>query len=305
MKTQILDITGGEIKEIETNLFEEPIREDIIYKVVEAEKLWQPYSPKYRSGMNRSASGNVRHVRHSWKTDRGRGLSRIPRKIFWRRGTQFSWEGAIVPSTKGGRRAHPPKGSVNLKKINKKEMKKALLSSLTYTSSIEEIKNKYASLSNKKEEVKLPIIVENKILELGTKDFFSALKKILGDLYEVSVQKKSIRAGKGKLRGRKYKKNAGLLLVIGKNEVKKIKGVDIVKANELIVSDLANNGARLSMFTEKAIKELEEDLLKTRKKEKTEKIKKNNKRKLKKEKVRKKKKKVKKNKEKKNETTNN
>ena len=143
MKTQIIDITGKKTKEIETELFEEPVREDIISKVVEAEKLWQPYSPKYRAGMDRSASGKIRHKRHSWKSSRGRGLSRIPRKIFWRRGTQFSWEGAIIPGTKGGRRAHPPKGSVNLKKINKKEMRKALLSALAYISSADEIKKKY------------------------------------------------------------------------------------------------------------------------------------------------------------------
>jgi len=261
MKTQILDITGKKIKEIETKLFEEPIREDIILQVVEAEKLWQVYSPKYRAGMDRSASGNIRHKRHSWKSDRGRGLSRIPRKIFWRRGTQFSWEGAIIPSVKGGRRAHPPKGKINLKKINKKEMRKALLSALTYISSVDEIKKKYKSIQDGKIEIKFPIIIESKVLELGAKDFFSALKKILGDFYEIAIQKKSIRAGKGTLRGRKYKKNAGLLLVIGKNEKMKIKGVDVVKVNGLLVSDLASNGARLSMFSEGAVKELEDALL--------------------------------------------
>ncbi len=261
MKTEILDINGKKTKEIETKLFEEPVRKDIISKVMEAEKLWQAYSPKYRAGMDRSASGNVRHKRHSWKSDRGRGLSRIPRKIFWRRGTQFSWEGAIIPSAKGGRRAHPPKGKINLKKINKKEMRKALLSALTYISSIDEIKKKYKTLEDKKIEIKFPIIVEDKILGLKAKEFFSVLKKILGDLYGIAIQKKSIRAGKGTLRGRKYKKNAGLLFVVGKDENIKTKGVEVVKVNELIVSDLASNGARLSMFSENAIKELEKTLI--------------------------------------------
>jgi len=35
-------------------------------------------------------------------------------------------------------------------------------------------------------------------------------------LLNIDLQKKSVRAGKGKLRGRKYKSNAGLLLVVGK-----------------------------------------------------------------------------------------
>ena len=143
MKIQILDKEGKKVKEIETKLFEEPIRLDIISKVVEAEKIGQPYSSKFRAGMDRSASGNVTHRRHVWKTDRGRGQSRIPKKTFWRRGTQFSWEGAIVPSTRGGRRAHPPKGSVNLKKINKKEFRKALLSALSYVADNKELKKKY------------------------------------------------------------------------------------------------------------------------------------------------------------------
>lgn len=261
MKIQVLDINGKNTKKIETNLFEELIREDIIYKVVESEKLWQPYSPKYRAGMDRSASGNVKHTRHSWKTDRGHGLSRIPRKIFWRRGNQFSWEGAIIPSARGGRRARPPKGSANLKKINKKEMKKALLSALAYTGSADEIKKKYSSLKNKKIDIRLPIVIEEKILDLKTKEFFKSLKKIFGDLYILVIQKKSKRAGKGKSRGRRYKKNAGLLLIIGKDEKKKIKGIEIVKANQLMVTDLASNGARLSMFTENAIKELEKRLI--------------------------------------------
>jgi large subunit ribosomal protein L4e len=257
MKIQILDINGKKKSEITTKLFEEPIREDIIYKVVEAEKIAHPYSPKFEAGMARSASGALSKRRHVWKSDRGRGLSRIPRKIMWRRGTQFSWVGAIIPSAKGGRRAHPPKGNINLKKINKKELIKGLYSALTYTSSIDEIKKKYSSLSDKEIKISLPIVVEEKFLALNTKDSLASLKKILGNLYDVAIQKKSVRAGIGKLRGRKNKKNAGVLLVLGKNQKMKIKGIESLNVENLVVSDLANNGARLVIFSEKAIKELE------------------------------------------------
>jgi large subunit ribosomal protein L4e len=258
MKIQILDTEGKKTREITTSLFEEPVREDIICKVVEAEKIWQPYASKYRAGMDRSASGLQRKRRHRWKSNRGRGLSRIPRKVMSRRGTQFNWIGAIVPGTRGGRKAHPPKGSVNLKKINKKEFLKALLSALTLTSRAEELQKKYTRLKNKKIDTKLPLVVESKILEFKTKEFFDSLKKILGELYEVGIQKKTTRAGKGKLRGRKYKKNAGLLFVTGKREDLKVKGVEIIKANQLTVSDLASNGARLTLFTENAIQELQQ-----------------------------------------------
>ena len=88
MKIQILNKDGKKVKEIDTLLFEEPIREDIIFKVVEAEKIKQPYSPKFRAGMDRSASGLLRRRRHVWKSSYGRGISRIPRKVNSRRGTQ-------------------------------------------------------------------------------------------------------------------------------------------------------------------------------------------------------------------------
>ncbi len=196
--------------------------------------------------MDRSASGNVRHRRHVWKSHYGRGMSRIPRKAMSRRGTQFSWVGAIVPFARGGRRAHPPKGSTGLVKINRKEAIKALLSSLSYVADNKAIEKKYARIE--KVEGTFPLIVEDKVVELKTKDFLDSLKKILGDLYSVAVQEKSVRAGKGKMRGRKYKKNAGLLVIVGN---------DIIKVNDLSVSDLASSGARLTLFSEKAIGELE------------------------------------------------
>src|SRR3989344_2534786 len=174
MKVNLLDVQGKKIKEITTPLFEEPIREDIIAKVVEAEKIKQPYASKYLAGMNRSASGNIPRRRHVWKSDRGKGMSRLPKKIFWRRGTQFSWEATIVPSAKGGRRAHPPKGHVDLKKINKKEMKKALLSALTYSNYIELLKEKYSTLRDKKIIMQLPIVVEDKIFALKSKERLEA-----------------------------------------------------------------------------------------------------------------------------------
>ena len=257
-KIQILDINGKKKSEITTKLFEEPIREDIIFKVIEAERVWHPNASKFEAGMARSASGIQRKRRKVWKSDRGKGLSRLPRKIMWRRGTQFSWEGAIIPSAKGGRRAHPPKGHINLKKINKKELIKALYSALTYTSSIKELKKKYISLSDKKIETNLPLVIEEKFLTLKTKETLDSLKKILGELHGVAIQKKTIRAGIGKLRGRKNKKNAGVLLLIGKDEKKKIKGIEVVNANNLVVGDLATNGARLVIFSENAIKELED-----------------------------------------------
>ena len=59
------------------------------------------------------------------------------------------------------------------------------------------------------------------------------------------------------MRSRRYKHNAGMLFVIGDKQEKKINGFDVKKVNELEITDLASNGARLVMFTEDAIKDLE------------------------------------------------
>ena len=259
MKAQILNIEGKKKGEIETSIFDSKIREDVIQKVVEAEKVKHPSAPFYLAGKQASASGKLSHTRRKWKTAAGKGLARIPRKIFWRRGTQFYWQGATVSSARGGRRSHPPKvlSMIKQKKINKKEYEKAFLSALALTVSKEKIKEKYKTLENKEIKISLPIIIEDKILDLKTKEFFNSLQKILDNLLEIAIQKKSVRAGKGKMRGRKYKKSAGLLLIVGNEENKRILGVDVIPVFELRVSDLASNGPRLTAYTEEAIKDID------------------------------------------------
>ena len=260
MKINILDSQGNKKKEMDTEIFSGKIREDIVQKVAEVEKIRQPYSPFPLAGKQYSATGKIRHGRRRWKTAAGRGISRVPRKIFWRRGTQFYWEGATVSGTRGGRRAHPPKilGMINTKKINKKEAKLAFLSALAMTGSIEHLKKKYSTLEHKKIEVKLPIVVEESVVKLKTKEFMNSLNKMLGELSELAIQTKKVRHGKGKMRGRKYRKSAGALFIIGKQEEMKLSGIEIKKANELRVKDLVSNGARLTIYTEQAIKDLEE-----------------------------------------------
>ncbi|OGJ21378.1 50S ribosomal protein L4 [Candidatus Pacearchaeota archaeon RBG_13_36_9] len=260
MKIAILDADGKKTKELETPVFDGKIREDIVQKVAEAEKVKQPYSNFPLAGKQYSAAGKIRHGRRRWKTAAGKGISRVPRKIFWRRGTQFYWEGATISGTRGGRRAHPPKilSMINTKKINKKEAKLAFLSALALTGSAEHLRKKYSSLKNQKIETKLPIVVENEVIKLKTKEFLSSMGKILGPAAELAIQKRKVRHGKGKMRGRKYMKSAGALFIIGKGEEMKISGVEIKGANEVRVKDIASNGARLTIYTEKAIKELEE-----------------------------------------------
>ncbi len=262
MKTNILSIEGGKLKEIELpECFSSEIREDLVLKNLEIIKNRQPNSPSPMAGKKQSARGKIRHRRHVWQTHYGRGMSRIPRKVMWSRGTQFSWEGAEIPSAKGGIRAHPPKvlSMINSKKLNKKEKLFAIKSAISATASEKIIRKKYQSLKN--ENVKaIPFVVESKIATLKTKDFLESVKKILGDkIFKTVKRKKTQRAGRGKTRGRKYKKNAGVILVLGNNEKIKSGYFNSTNVKNLSVQDIAGGGiGRLVIYTENSIKDLRE-----------------------------------------------
>jgi large subunit ribosomal protein L4e len=264
MKANIFDIHGKKFKEIELpKIFSAKIREDIVAKVLEGKKIKQPYSPSPMAGNQHSAAGILSHRRHVWKSDRGKGLSRLPRKIMSRRGSQFNWVGATAPHARGGRRAHPPKilKMLNRKKINKKEINLALISALSATASKKKVARKYARIEEK-DIRELPFVVEGKLILLKTKEFLNSMKNILGEkLFEVATKKKTVRAGIGKLRGRKYKQSAGLLVVIGKKEKINSNVFDSANASNLGVVDLAKGGlGRLVVYTEEAIAELKEKL---------------------------------------------
>ena len=103
------------------------------------------------------------------------------------------------------------------------------------------------------------MIVEDYIVKLKTKQFLENLKKIMQETYDISIPKKTVRSGKGKMRGRKYKQNAGVLIVVPKNEKFKINGIDVKQADKVSVLDLAKGGpGRITLYTENAIKQIEE-----------------------------------------------
>jgi large subunit ribosomal protein L4e len=261
MKTQVFDIHGTKIRELESpKFFHAKIREDIVSKILEAMKKNQPYAPSLVAGKQHAAKGKVKHLRHVWRSGYGRGGSRVPRKIFYRRGSQFNWEAAEVPFARGGMRAHPPKviSMINTLKINKKEMKIAMESALSSTANPKEILKRYASLENDKFKVSFPLVLAD-VNVPKTKDLLAGLRAILGnELFEVGIQKRKVRSGKGKLRGRKYKRSAGLIIVTGNDEKLKTNVCDVKSVKELSVKDIAKGGlGRLAIYTENAIKDLE------------------------------------------------
>src|SRR3989344_8167684 len=254
MKATLYDIKGEKTSElILPAIFATRIREDISLKYYESDKFYHPYSPSPYAGRKHSASGTISHRRHEWKGHYGKGISRVPRKAMWRRGEQFYWIGAEVNTARGGRAVHVPKVYYKIPKINMKEQKIAMYSAIASTAKNEFVKKRYARLTNVSGQV--PFVISN-AENIKTKQLIEILKKMLGENYEVALQKKEVRSGKGKMRNRKYKSNAGLLFVKSADEKINLSGVDVVSARDLQIADLYPLG-RLTLYTEKSLAELE------------------------------------------------
>jgi len=248
MKANVLNLKGEVVGEIELPaVFKEEYRPDIIRKAVHAIQSHrrQPYGPNPLSGFD--------HAVENWGP--GYGVARVPRLKTGRRA-------AKVPQAVGGRKAHPPKvQKVWEEKINKKEMKKALKSAIAATAIVDLVKAR-----NHIFEGELPKVVVDDIQSLSkTKDVIDVFKAIgvYADV-ERAKDRKRVRAGKGKMRGRRYVSRKSVLLVVGEDNgilkaAKNLPGVDVVLAKDLNVELLApgTHAGRLTVWTKSAIEHLE------------------------------------------------
>jgi len=265
MKANYFDTTGKKVKSIELpEQFNEQIRPDLIKRAVlavQASKR-QPYGAKPRAGQRYSAVLSRR--RRKYKTSYGHGISRVPRKTLWHRGTQFGWVGAFAPGTVGGRRAHPPKASKDwTQKINIKERRKAIRSALAAVINESLVKERGHLFKE------LPTVIDSKIETLSKTSQVKKLLIKLGLEKELErVSKKKIRAGRGKTRGRKYKKKKGPLIVVSKTcpLIKSginLPGTDICIINNINAEMLApgTTPGRLTLFSQEAIDKLKKQKL--------------------------------------------
>jgi large subunit ribosomal protein L4e len=231
-------------------IFNEEFRPDLIRKAVNAARAnrRQPYGPNPMAGMRHAVS----------TVGKGRGMSRVQRLADGR-------TGAESPPNVGGRRAHPPKPEKNWeKKINKQERKKARFSALHASKEHEMVKLRGHRFSDK---LTLPIVLENKIEDVATtKEIIEMLENVgLWDDILRAKESKHIRAGKGKMRSRKYKKAKSLLIVASKLDsiekgFRNLPGVDVTTPQNLNTELLAPGGdpGRLVIFSESAIDQLRE-----------------------------------------------
>ena len=261
MKVNVVDISKNKVKEMELpSHFNEILRPDLIKRSVLSmqSKKRQPYGAMPEAGKRSSAKLSRR--RRDFKGSYGFGISRVPRKILSGKGSRWNWVGAFAPGTVGGRRAHPPKADKTFeKKINKKEGKKAMRSAIAATMNKEAVKQRGHLIPED-----YPFILDGKFESL---DKTKAVKEILGKLgFEAELKRvevKKIRAGKGKLRGRKYKTKKGPLIIVSSESsiiksAKNIPGVDVIEVKKLNIEALAPGTVpgRASLWTKEAIEKL-------------------------------------------------
>ncbi len=249
MIVNVYDLDGN-VKDQVTlpRVFEFPFRPDLIKKVVRAmqSNSRTPYGHYKLAGMRR--------VGHNWGPNHGR--ARIPRRPDGDRGV-------ILNNMVGGRNVFAPTSDrIWFKKINKKEKLLSKLSALSQTANKEMVKKRGHRF---KEDITLPVIVDDAIENVDkVKNAIEILEK-LGLIDDINRAREGtkIRAGRGKMRGRKYYTPRSILLVVKNKEkvmksFKNLPGVDIITPAEINTEILAPGAmpGRLTVFSLGAFEEL-------------------------------------------------
>lgn len=246
-QTNVYSVRGGVAGTVDVPAaFETPYRPDIIKKAVlaAAANSRQPYGPGARSGMRHSVS--------TW--GKGRGTARVQRVHDGRKATES-------PNNVSGRRAHPPVPERKWEqKVNKKEARIARQSALAATGCADCVRARGHQFDDS---VSFPIVVEDDLSQLNaTAQVVEVFEKI-GIGYDVERAKdgRKIRAGKGKMRNRKYRTPVSVLIVVTDRDTPIFKsasnlpGVTVEDVRTLNTSVLAPGGdaGRLTVYTKSAI----------------------------------------------------
>lgn len=251
IQAPVLDINGTKAKEVALpELFSYPVRRDLIRRAFHS-SFTKGLQPKGRDPM-----AGKRTTAESYGINLG--LARVPR-------VKGSGEAALAPNTVGGRAAFPPTTRERLvEKINEKEMRLAIVSALAATANISVVNTRGHRFQGT-----VPIVVSDDVGNLKkAKDVEGYLLKIgLKEELERASHKR-IRAGKGKMRGRRYKRTVGPLIVVHDRKLpivqaaSNLPGVDVVFAGDLSVIHLAPGGhpGRLTIFTESSLDILQKRL---------------------------------------------
>ena len=242
MNATVYDTDGADTGEIELPaIFETPHRPDLIGRAVRAAQAnrSQDHGANEYAGMRTPAES----------FGSGRGMAHVPRS---------NGQGRRVPQTVGGRQAHPPKEEKDRsQKINKKERKLATQSAIAATADAELVTER-----GHRFDADLPLVVSDEFEDLVKTQEVVSLLESLGVVDDIErAEDKTIRAGRGTTRGRKYKRPTSILFVTSgepSRAARNLAGADVATAREVNTEDLApgTQPGRLTIWTESAIEEV-------------------------------------------------
>ena len=248
-QTNVYSVRGGVAGTVDVPAaFETPYRPDIIKKAVLAAAAngRQPYGPAKESGMRHAVSTRGKGT-GSARNQRIHGLGKAGES----------------PNNVSGRRAHPPVPERKWEqKINKKEAKIARQSAVAATGCADCVKARGHQFDDS---VSFPIVVEDEIKDIAkTQEVIAVLEKIgIGYDLDRAADGRKIRAGRGKMRNRKYRTPVSVLIVVSDDErgsaifksASNIPGVTVEEVKTLNTSILAPGGdaGRLTVYTKSAI----------------------------------------------------
>lgn len=258
MEANVYDLEGNPTGKMRLpEVFKAFVRADLIKRAVLAAQSHR-IQPKGRDRM-----AGKRTSAESYGV--GYGLSRVPRV----KGERYARAGsaAFAPGTVKGRLAHSPTPEKKVRKnMNKKEKVRALMAAVAATASKEAVLSRGHIVDEKTE---LPLIITDQIEELNSTKEVCRVLANLGLWPDVERVRDSVkvRAGKGKMRGRRKKHGVGPLIVVKDGgavlkAARNLPGVDVVKIDRLNVEALApgTHPGRLTVWSESALKRLEEKL---------------------------------------------
>ena len=251
-KTNVYAVNGDVASQVDVPaVFSTPYRPDIIKKAVlaAAANKRQPYGPSKGAGMRHSVS--------TW--GKGRGVARVQRIAAGRMATES-------PNNVSGRRAHPPVPERNwFLKVNQKERALARKSAIAATGCADCVKARGHQFDDN---VTFPIVVADEVQDIKTTAEVSAFLQKIGLGYDLDRAKdgRKIRAGRGKMRNRKYRTPVSVLIVVSEREMpifesaSNLPGVQIEEVSSLSAAILAPGGdaGRLTVYTESAFAKIGE-----------------------------------------------
>merc|ERR1712198_300865 len=257
----VFNTSGGkEGSTVIPGVFHAPLRRDLVQFVHTnmRKNSRQAYGVQNHFGPMGIVAGH-QHSAHSWGT--GRAVSRIPRVSGG--GTHRAGQGAFGNMCRSGRMFAPTRTYRKWhRKINKTQKQQALASCLAATACAPLVEARGHRIAEAAKEI--PLVVSDDIEKITkTKDAVECLENLGLSEELTKCQRKQTRPGKGKMRGRMYKRRRGPLVVYKNDDgcvkaFRNIPGVDLMCVDSLNLLQLAPGGhvGRLCVWSKAAFESL-------------------------------------------------